>query len=113
MSQAITVDGESIKNHGWRVTFAGMGINLALGVLYTWSVFKKNIPEDFQQGRCFQEPGFHVPFPHQGAHMLEDLLEELTALFHVGNIGTKHRMLTVSLEHGHDLFKEPLHGLPF
>jgi OFA family oxalate/formate antiporter-like MFS transporter len=27
------------------VTFAGLGINLALGVLYTWSVFKKNIPE--------------------------------------------------------------------
>ena len=47
MSQAITVDGESIKHHGWRVTFAGMGINLALGVLYTWSVFKKNIPEDW------------------------------------------------------------------
>jgi len=38
MSQAITVDGESIKNHGWRVTFAGMGINLALGVLYSWSI---------------------------------------------------------------------------
>ncbi len=29
-----------IKNHGWRVTFAGTGINLALGILYTWSVFK-------------------------------------------------------------------------
>lgn len=34
-------------NHGWRVTFAGTGINLALGVLYTWSVFKKNIPEEW------------------------------------------------------------------
>jgi len=26
------------KNHGWRVAFAGMGINLALGVLYSWSI---------------------------------------------------------------------------
>ena len=25
---------------GWKVTFAGTGINLALGVLYTWSLFK-------------------------------------------------------------------------
>jgi OFA family oxalate/formate antiporter-like MFS transporter len=32
------------KNHGWRVTFAGMGINLALGILYTWSVISKGIP---------------------------------------------------------------------
>ncbi len=29
---------ERIKNHGWSVTFAGMGINLALGVLYSWSI---------------------------------------------------------------------------
>ena len=36
-----------VKNHGWAVTFAGMGVNLALGVLYTWSVFKKNIPEEW------------------------------------------------------------------
>ncbi|MFC1489897.1 OFA family MFS transporter [Candidatus Latescibacterota bacterium] len=32
-------------NHGWRVTFAAMGINLALGILYTWSVISKGIPE--------------------------------------------------------------------
>jgi len=32
---------------GWVVTFAGMGINLALGVLYTWSVIKKAIPSDW------------------------------------------------------------------
>lgn len=29
-----------IKNRGWQVTFAGLGINLALGVLYAWSIFK-------------------------------------------------------------------------
>lgn len=38
---------EEIKNHGWRVTFAGMGINLALGILYTWSVISKRIPDEW------------------------------------------------------------------
>jgi OFA family oxalate/formate antiporter-like MFS transporter len=32
---------------GWAVTFAGMGVNLALGVLYTWSVIKKAIPVEW------------------------------------------------------------------
>jgi MFS transporter, OFA family, oxalate/formate antiporter len=32
---------------GWVVTFAGMGINLALGVLYTWSMFKDAIGREF------------------------------------------------------------------
>ena len=32
------------KNHGWRVTSAGLGINLALGILYTWSVISGGIP---------------------------------------------------------------------
>lgn len=35
------------KNHGWSVTFAGMGINLALGILYTWSVISKGIPAEW------------------------------------------------------------------
>jgi len=35
------------KNHGWLVTFAGTGINLALGVLYTWSVIKAAIPAEW------------------------------------------------------------------
>ena len=38
---------EQIKNHGWSVTFAGMGINLALGILYTWSVISKGIPSEW------------------------------------------------------------------
>ncbi len=37
----------NIANKGWRVTFAGTGINLALGVLYTWSVIKAAIPVDW------------------------------------------------------------------
>jgi OFA family oxalate/formate antiporter-like MFS transporter len=44
--ESITPPAE-IKNHGWRVTFSGMGINLALGVLYTWSVISKGIPEEW------------------------------------------------------------------
>jgi OFA family oxalate/formate antiporter-like MFS transporter len=32
---------------GWTVTFAGTGINLALGILYTWSIFKAAIGKDF------------------------------------------------------------------
>jgi nitrate/nitrite transporter NarK len=34
-------------SRGWVVTFAGTGINLALGILYTWSVFKAAIAKDF------------------------------------------------------------------
>lgn len=35
------------KSEAWLVTFAGMGINLALGVLYSWSVVSKYIPNDW------------------------------------------------------------------
>jgi MFS transporter, OFA family, oxalate/formate antiporter len=38
---------QPMKNHGVRVTLAAVGINLALGILYTWSVFSKLIPEDW------------------------------------------------------------------
>ncbi|HEY5552143.1 MAG TPA: OFA family MFS transporter [Opitutaceae bacterium] len=34
-----------VRNRGWTVTSAGLGINLALGVLYSWSVVSKKIPE--------------------------------------------------------------------
>jgi len=47
MKEEITVAQPKNKNHGWRVTFAGMGINLALGILYTWSVISKRVPEDW------------------------------------------------------------------
>ena len=32
-------------NYGWRVTFAGLGINLALAIMYTWSVISKGVPD--------------------------------------------------------------------
>ena len=31
---------------GWKVVFAGTGINLALGILYAWSIFKTAIEKD-------------------------------------------------------------------
>jgi len=45
MSEQSLAAGQTVKNHGWSVVMAGMGINLALGVLYTWSVISKGVPE--------------------------------------------------------------------
>ncbi len=42
------VESLQIKNLGWRVTFAGLGINLALGILYTWSVISKRVPTEWE-----------------------------------------------------------------
>jgi MFS transporter, OFA family, oxalate/formate antiporter len=39
---------QPVKNHGVRVTAAAVGINLALGILYTWSVVSKEIPADWK-----------------------------------------------------------------
>jgi OFA family oxalate/formate antiporter-like MFS transporter len=47
MAEETIAPPAEIENHGWRVTFAGMGINLALGILYTWSVISKRVPEDW------------------------------------------------------------------
>jgi OFA family oxalate/formate antiporter-like MFS transporter len=47
MSEASKPVEQSCVNHGWRVTFAGVGINLALGILYTWSVISKGIPAEW------------------------------------------------------------------
>jgi len=41
---------EILKNPGWKVTIAGTGINLALGVLYTWSIFQSKIVESIEAG---------------------------------------------------------------
>ncbi|MBU2550972.1 MAG: OFA family MFS transporter [Proteobacteria bacterium] len=38
------------SNKGWVVTFAGTGINLALGILYTWSIFKQAIKHSMEKG---------------------------------------------------------------
>jgi len=39
--------GAPTANRGWIVTFAGTGINLALGFLYTWSVISKGVPAEW------------------------------------------------------------------
>ena len=41
---------ETVKNRGWSVAFAGTGINLALGILYTWSIFQAAIKKSIEQG---------------------------------------------------------------
>ena len=44
-------------NRGWLVTFSGTGINLALGILYTWSMFKGAIEKEFGwQGSQLNDP---------------------------------------------------------
>ena len=41
---------ESSSKKGWQVVFAGTGINLALGVLYAWSIFKGAIKGSIEKG---------------------------------------------------------------
>ena len=41
---------QTSSNKGWQVTMAGLGINLALGVLYTWSIFKGAIKSSIEKG---------------------------------------------------------------
>ncbi|HEY6167293.1 MAG TPA: OFA family MFS transporter [Verrucomicrobiae bacterium] len=46
-----------VRNRGWLVTFSGLGINLALGILYTWSMFKGAIEKEFGwQGAQLNDP---------------------------------------------------------
>lgn len=46
-SVASTSKSADSRNYGWRVVFAGVGINLALGFLYAWSVISKKIPYEW------------------------------------------------------------------
>ncbi len=39
-----------MSKKGWAVTFSGMGLNLALGVLYAWSVFGKQLTDAVDKG---------------------------------------------------------------
>ncbi len=45
-----TVSALSNKNRGWIVVFAGLAINLALGILYSWSIFKDAIHDSILRG---------------------------------------------------------------
>ncbi len=44
------MNNTGIKNKGGMVTFAGLAINLALGILYAWSVFKESIVQSISTG---------------------------------------------------------------
>ena len=41
---------QAVKNKGWSVAGAGIGINLALGILYAWSIFKGAIAASIEAG---------------------------------------------------------------
>jgi MFS family permease len=41
---------ERSSRKGWIVTLAGVGLNLALGILYAWSIFSKQLTEPIEKG---------------------------------------------------------------
>ncbi|MFZ5832919.1 MAG: L-lactate MFS transporter [Planctomycetota bacterium] len=47
MAVAQSLGEVHVRNKGWQVTLAAMGINLALGVLYSWSMVSKAIPSEW------------------------------------------------------------------
>ena len=55
---------QTIVNRGWQVTLAGTGINLALGILYTWSVISKAIPEDWGWNEMQKAWPYSVSYTH-------------------------------------------------
>jgi len=57
-AEARTAPSGTVPNRGWQVTFVGMGINLALGVLVAWSVVSKAIPADWG----WSEAGRALPY---------------------------------------------------
>ena len=57
MSDTVMISKVPPTNRGWVVTFSGTGINLALGILYTWSMFKGAIEKEFGwQGSQLNDP---------------------------------------------------------
>ncbi len=47
MSSESSASTQTVTNIGWRVTTAGLGINLALGVLYSWSIVRGGIAAEW------------------------------------------------------------------
>jgi OFA family oxalate/formate antiporter-like MFS transporter len=57
MSDTAMISRPPPASRGWVVTFSGTGINLALGILYTWSMFKGAIEKEFGwQGSQLNDP---------------------------------------------------------
>ncbi len=48
--ETTTMQPQTIKNRGLQVLLAALGINLALGILYTWSIFKGAIVDSIATG---------------------------------------------------------------
>ena len=46
-NESFSPDPAIIPHHGWRVALSGLGINLALGILYAWSLIKVKIGDTF------------------------------------------------------------------
>ncbi len=59
-----TTMAHQIRNLGWRVALAGTGINLALGVLYAWSIFRGEISESIARGGAFTWDAASVSDPY-------------------------------------------------
>jgi MFS transporter, OFA family, oxalate/formate antiporter len=56
-TETATASSASAANRGWLVTFSGTGINLALGILYAWSLIKGAIEKEFGwQGSQLNDP---------------------------------------------------------
>lgn len=55
---------EAVKNRGWQVTLSGLGINLALGVLYSWSVISAEIGK---AGWAWSDSAFAKSLPYSVA----------------------------------------------
>lgn len=53
--EAVTTGGA--PSRGWLVTWVGMRIDLALGVLYSWSVVSKAIPGEWGWSEAGPAPG--------------------------------------------------------
>jgi len=49
-----------LASHGWRVVFAGLGINLALAIMYTWSVISNGVPEAWGWSQATKSLPFSV-----------------------------------------------------
>ena len=48
--ESSAMQSQKVKNRGLQVLLAGLGINLALGILYTWSIFKGAIVDSITAG---------------------------------------------------------------
>lgn len=48
MTDKVDAVAPAARNPGWRVVFAGVGINLALGILYTWGIIAKGLQDAWE-----------------------------------------------------------------